>query len=220
MSRTLPLPPSLAQRRQGARLPQPALGAHPPRWSADRGARAPAPGARPVLGRPDRAGPDLRRPGRHRHRERAAPERAAGADGRADALGRPAHRARRGRPGGQLDARPRHGADDHRLPRRPARGRRRRLHLRVRRGGRGVRAPRHAQPRRSGSRAAAGDPAPEGRGRHRAHGRSPTSPPRSRTSRSRAPTTAGSATSSSARARGPCSPCPCSARITSSAASS
>ena len=50
--------------------------------------------------------------------------------------------------------------------------------------------------------------------------RSPTSPPRSRTSPSRAPTTAGSATSSSARARGPCWPCPCSARITSSAASS
>ena len=33
--------------------------------------------------------------------------------------------ARRGRPGRQLDARPRDGAHDHRLPRRPARGHRR-----------------------------------------------------------------------------------------------
>ena len=50
--------------------------------------------------------------------------------------------------------------------------------------------------------------------------RSPTSPPRFLTSPSRAPTTAGSATSSCGRAREPCWPCRCSARITSSAASS
>ncbi len=51
-----------------------------------------------------------------------------------------AHGARRGRPGGQLHARPRDGAEHHRLPRRPARRDRRRHDLRVRRGARGVRA--------------------------------------------------------------------------------
>ena len=81
-----------------------------------------------VSRRADRAAPDLRRPGGHRHRERAPVQGAGGADARADAIGGRAAGAGRGRPGGQLDARPRDGARHHRLPRRPARrhGRRRR----------------------------------------------------------------------------------------------
>ena len=81
---------------------------------ADRGPRPPASRARPLLGLPDRAGPDLRRPGGHRHRERAAPGRAGGAHGRADALGGAAHRARRGGARRQLVPRARDGAHDHR----------------------------------------------------------------------------------------------------------
>ena len=67
------------ERVEGARLPRPALGAHPPRWSADRGSLARPASARSLLRRPNRPRPDLRRSGRHRHRERAPPERAAGA---------------------------------------------------------------------------------------------------------------------------------------------
>ena len=50
---------------------------------------------------------DLRRPGGHRHRNVRLFKRAASADAGADLLGRAAHGPRRGRPGGQLDARPR-----------------------------------------------------------------------------------------------------------------
>ena len=52
--------------------------------------------------------------GRDRHRERPPVQRAAGADGRADALGGAAHGTRRGRPRGQLDPGPRDRAADHR----------------------------------------------------------------------------------------------------------
>ena len=69
----------------------------------------------------DRADPDLRRPGGDRGRERPAVQGAASADGRADAIGGAAHGAGRGRPGGQLDARPRHGARHDRHPRESAR---------------------------------------------------------------------------------------------------
>ena len=89
---------------------------------------------------------DLRRPGGHRHRERAPVPGAAGADGRADALGGAAHGARRCRPGAQLDPRSGHGAPDHRDARQPAGRDRRLLRLRVRRGDRRLPPPRHPQP--------------------------------------------------------------------------
>ena len=63
-----------------------------------------------------RAPEDLRRPGRHRHRERPAVPGARGADRRSDALGRRAPGARRGQPGRQLHARSRRRARDHREP--------------------------------------------------------------------------------------------------------
>ena len=49
---------------------------------------------------------DLRRPGRHRDRERAPVRRGAGAHARARAVGGRIARAWRGHPGGQLHARP------------------------------------------------------------------------------------------------------------------
>ncbi len=84
-----------------------------------------------------RAAEDLRRPGRDRDRERAAVQRAGGADHAADAVGGRAEGAGRGRTGRQLDAGAGDGAPDHRLPRDPARRHGRRRHLRVRRGARG-----------------------------------------------------------------------------------
>ena len=66
----------------------------------------------------DRAGHELRQPGRHRHRERAAAERAAPAHRRAWPLGRRAARARRSVAGGELDARPRDRARRPSSPRR------------------------------------------------------------------------------------------------------
>ena len=78
---------------------------------------------------------------RHRHRERAAPDRAPGADAGADAVGRGAAGAQRGEPDGQLHPRspdrPRHD----RQPRGAALGRGRRGDLRVRPGHPGVPAP-------------------------------------------------------------------------------
>ena len=58
----------------------------------------------------DRADGDLRRPGGHRHRERAPADRAAGAHRRAHPVGRGAPGPRRGQPGPQLHPRPRHRA--------------------------------------------------------------------------------------------------------------
>ena len=53
----------------------------------------------------DRAGHDLRRPGGDRDRERAAVRRGAGTHPRTGAIGRRTAGARRGQPGGELDAR-------------------------------------------------------------------------------------------------------------------
>ena len=83
---------------------------------------------------PDRAPEDLRRPGRHRHRERPPVHGAGGADARADALGRRASGARRGEPGGQLHPRSRDRTRDHRQPGRRALRQPQRDRLRVRRG--------------------------------------------------------------------------------------
>ena len=88
---------------------------------------------RTVFGQTDRAAEDLRRPGRHRHRERPPVQGAAGADGRTDPVGREADGPGRGQPGGQLDTRRRDGARHDRLPSQPARGSGRLRHLRVRR---------------------------------------------------------------------------------------
>ena len=98
---------------------------------------APSPSARrgpPVLGRRDRAAQDLRRSGRHRHRERATIRRAPGTDERADALGRAAHGARRGRPRHQLHPGSRDGADARSCRALTALGAGRRRGVRVRRG--------------------------------------------------------------------------------------
>ena len=54
-----------------------------PRGSSGRGDRHVAAGRRPVLGAADQPGPDLRRPGRHRHRERPAVQGAGGGEPRA-----------------------------------------------------------------------------------------------------------------------------------------
>jgi len=78
--------------------------------------------------------------GRHRHRERTAVQGTGGPYGGAESVGQPAHGPRRGRPCGQLLARPRDGADHHRLTRRRAFRARRRRDVRVRRGRRGVAA--------------------------------------------------------------------------------
>ena len=59
-----------------------------------------------VLRPTDRHAPDLRRPGGHRDREHAAVQGAAVAHAGTRALGRAAACAGRGKPGGQLDARP------------------------------------------------------------------------------------------------------------------
>ena len=132
---------------------------------------------------------ELRRPGRHRHRERPPAQRTARPHRRSRPLGRRIAGARRGLAGGQLDARPRTGADHHRRPRRAALAHRRRRDLRVRRDAPGVQAPRHLRherrddrrhhrpahrhrrrPHRTGGDAAEADPGP----RHRRT--KPTSP--------------------------------------------
>ena len=112
------------------------------RWasSSSSGARGPS-----LLGQADRAPRDVRQPGGDRHRERPPVQRAAGADGRADAIGGAAHGAGRGRPCRQLDAGRRGGARHDRLARQPARRRGRVLDLRVRRGIRAVSPPRDLQ---------------------------------------------------------------------------
>ena len=124
---------------------------------------------------------DLRRPSSDRHREREAVQRAAGAHPRAGAVGGGAQGAGRGRPGRQLDARPRHGADDHREPGGGAVGDRRRRDLRVRRGRSGVRVagdarhdagadrggPDRTGPGRGGGGTRSGEPAPGADSRHR-----------------------------------------------------
>ena len=69
---------------------------------------------RPFTDRQIEPGADLRRPGGDRHRERAAVRGGAGAHRRTRPLGRRAAGAGRGQPGGQLDARSRDGARDHR----------------------------------------------------------------------------------------------------------
>ena len=125
---------------------------------------------RRALPRPaDRAAQDLRRPGRHRHRERPAVQGARGADARPDALGGRAPGARRGQPGRQLHARPRDRARDHRQPRRRALRQLRRDRLRVRRGHadlpRAGHAPHH--PGAPRSPASCTDPARGGRDRSR-----------------------------------------------------
>ena len=131
---------------------------------------------------PDRAAPNLRRPGGHRDRERAAAHRAAGTDAGPDSIGRATHGAGRGRAGGQLHARSRDGADHHRLTGRPAVGAGRRRGVRVRRGHRGVR-PAGGRRETGGAlaRGSAHHTVPEGR-------RSDSDGPPSRWSRSRCPT--------------------------------
>ena len=106
----------------------------------DRRDRSSAAPRRTLLRQADRPAPDLRRPGGHRHRERAPVQRAAGADAGADTLGGRAPGARRGGAGGQLQ--PGHPVrpHQHRLARGRALADRRRHHLRVRRGHAGVRA--------------------------------------------------------------------------------
>ena len=104
---------------------------HPMGVIVDLSARGPA-----VHRKADRAGRDLRRPGGDRDRERAAVRRGAGAHQRSRALGRRAARARRGLPGGQLDARAADRVRHHRRQFRPAFRDRSRRDLRARRSGR------------------------------------------------------------------------------------
>ena len=164
---------------------------------------------------------DLRRPGRHRHRERPAVQGARGADAGPDAVGRRAQGARRGQPGRQLHARPRDRARDDRQPRGPALRQRRRDRLRVRGGLAELSLAGHA-PRlvgAPGGRAVGADPARRGRGRAgrrepgagagRRHPGGVAAHPRPRP---------GASTSGRARARS--SPCRSSARASCSAASS
>ena len=89
---------------------------------------------------------DLRRPGGHRHRERAPVQGTRSPDPGPDALGGRASGARRCRPGAQFDTRSGHGAPDHRDARQPAGRWRRVLRLRVRRGDRNLPPPRDPQP--------------------------------------------------------------------------
>ena len=121
----------------------------------------------------DRAARDLRRPGGDRDRERAPVQGAAGADARADALGRASCTAL-GEVGqavsSTLDLET--VLDDDRRPgRASSSGTRRRRDLRVRRGTRGVRPARHAASRRGAScEALRATPHPQGRRRDRADG--------------------------------------------------
>ena len=85
---------------------------------AGRGDRHLPPGGAPVHRQADRAGHELRQPGRHRHRERPAAQRIARPHDRTGAIGRGTARARRGQPGGQLDARSRDRARTRSSPRR------------------------------------------------------------------------------------------------------
>ncbi len=82
----------------------------------------------------DRAARHLRGPGRHRHRERPPVQGARARTPRADAFGGASSRRSAMSAGRSADARPRHGARDHRDPRQPTRRDRRLLDLRVRRG--------------------------------------------------------------------------------------
>ncbi len=84
---------------------------------------------------------DVRRSGRHRHRERPPPHRAPGADAGADAVGRGAAGAERRQPDGQLHPRSPDRPDHDRQPRGAALGSRRRGDLRVRPGHSGVPGP-------------------------------------------------------------------------------
>ena len=101
---------------------------------AGRGDRHLPPGGAPIHREADRAGRELRRPGRHRHRERPPAQRIARPHDRAGAIGRGAARARRGQPGGQLDARSRDRAAHDRRQGGAALGHRGGRDLRVRRG--------------------------------------------------------------------------------------
>ena len=119
---------------------------------ADRRHRHLPPGGSPVHRQADRAGHELRRPGRDRHRERPPAQRIARAHRRSGPLGRRVAGARRGLAGGQLDARSRTGADHHRAARGAALAHRRRRDLRVRRGAAGVQAARHLRHERGDDR--------------------------------------------------------------------
>ena len=179
-----------------------AAGSH--RHRCDRGPQ----GRGPALHRQaDRAGDHLRRPGGHRHRERAAVPGAPGPDPGADAVGAGADRAERGQPGGERDARRRDGPPDRRPARCSARRRRRRLDLRVRRGDSGV--PRSRPPtttRRSWSRCCA-PPDPGWARADRRLRRAPGAPPGAgHPRRGRIPEPA-SGTFSSGLGTGRCSPC-------------
>ena len=77
-----------------------------------------------LLAESGRAAEDLRRPGGHRRRERAAVQRAAAAHRRARPLRRAAPRPPRRGPGGELDARPGRRPAGHRGSRGPAGGNR------------------------------------------------------------------------------------------------
>ena len=88
--------------------------------------------------RADRAAQNLRRPGGDRDRERAPVQGAGSAHAGAHRSVGPAHGARRGGAGGQLDARAGDRAQDDRLPGGAAHRARRRIDLRVRRARRRV----------------------------------------------------------------------------------
>ena len=111
-SRTRSSPGLRRRRRDGATV----LGVPLLRGDAVIGVIVLARTSQAVHGRADRAGHDLRRPGRHRDRERAPVRRGAGAHARAEPLGRGAAGAGRGQPGGQLDARAAGGAARDRRP--------------------------------------------------------------------------------------------------------
>ena len=110
------------------------------RGSCARGLRRAPPSASSLYPARDRPRRDLRRPGRHRHRERAAVPGAAGPPAAAHPLGGPADGAGRGDADGDLHAGPGRGALPHRLARRAALRLRERRRLRARPGLRRVRA--------------------------------------------------------------------------------
>jgi GAF domain-containing protein len=159
---------------------------------------------------------DLRRPGRHRHRERPPVQGAASADGRADPVSREADGAGRGQSRPQLDARYRDGAQYDRRPRATQLA-----------GAAGARSSSTTPPPSSSrcgppttttpssSRRSGATPSGRAKGSWGARPRcanrskSPTSP-------RPGPTRAASGTRSSGSATGRSSPCPSSARIRSS----
>ena len=101
------------------------------------------PGGPAVHRQANRSGQEFRRPGRHRHRECAAADRTAPAHRRAWPLGRRAARARRGVAGGELDARSRNRALDHRRQGGAALRHRGRRDLRLRRSAARISSARH-----------------------------------------------------------------------------